>query len=235
MRRPGVVAIALVLWAASCGSTVAYTGHGRRGSPDQGLGGLDQSQVATGSSTGATGAGGPSGNGSGSLVSPSVSGMSGQSDRSGGTGRGGGAKGSPGSSAISGMGFDAAHVYLGVPTENDLNTAAHSLGLKGVDTGSVNADIAAIVNYVNTHGGILGRGLVALTYDNPTVNFETNGENQAQADCTYFTQDHQVAAVISTAATDLLNGPTFETCLARHQVPFFLGNNNLVDQQLEDQ
>ena len=117
---------------------------------------------------------------------------------------------------VAGRGYDATHLYLGFPTNNDVNRAAPS-GIGATDFGDQPSIIKAVVGDINRRGGILGRTVVPLFHDIATANLETDKNGQAQATCTAFTQDAHVVAVVNiVAAIDL---PTFYSCLAHHDTP----------------
>ena len=115
-----------------------------------------------------------------------------------------------------GRGYDRNHLYLGFPTNNDVNSAAPA-GVGATNFGDQPSIIKAVVGDINKHGGILGRTIVPLFHDIPTASLEANPTSQAQATCIAFTQDAHVVAVVNiVAAIDL---PTFYSCLAQHDTP----------------
>ena len=117
-----------------------------------------------------------------------------------------------------GPGIDAHHVYIGVPTTQDFDTAVQALGVNGLDTGDQQGDVKAVVAYINKHGGVLGRTLVPVFHDNKSLESSADPAKTAQVNCTAFTQDHAVAAVWNLAFQD---DQDFMGCLTQHKVPFF--------------
>jgi len=73
----------------------------------------------------------------------------------------------------------------------------------------------ALVQYYNSHGGLGGRKIVPITY---TANAsDPSYENDAQAACATFTQDHHVAAVITTSGD--FWSDNYAACLTHAHVP----------------
>jgi hypothetical protein len=210
-RRAAAVLCAGLL--AGCGTTVPLA---QQAQPQQG-GGLDTGGAAT--STGSTptvpGATQPGTTGSlgagqtpGSGTSPSA----GASRAPGTSGPGGG-----GSRAAAvpakGFGWDAHHVYLGIPYQDtsSTNAAAKGLGLNGLVGVDYRAASRAVLADINKHGGLFGR-----TVEPVFANFPPLPNQTGQAQCATWTQDHQVFAVVDTFYTaDALYG-----CLAKAKVPY---------------
>lgn len=208
-----VALVATLAVATGCGSTVAGVGSTNNGqSGAAGLSAPAGSSPASGSGTTGGGAGGlaPGAGQPGGQAGGTTAAGNGASS----SGMGGGQAGT--SSPVSGRGYDAHHLYLGFPTNNDVNRAAPS-GLGATDFGDQPSIIKAVVDDINRHGGILGRTIVPLFHDIATANLETDPTSQAQATCTAFTQDAHVVAVVNiVAGIDL---PTFYSCLAHHDTP----------------
>jgi hypothetical protein len=128
-----------------------------------------------------------------------------------------------------GRGYDAQHVYLGFPTNNDVNQAANT-GLGATNFGDQPTQIKAVVADVNHRGGILGRTVVPIFHDIKTANLETDPTTQAEATCTAFTQDHKVVAIVNiVAGIDL---PVFYSCLAKADTPLVSAGFVPADDQL---
>lgn len=73
----------------------------------------------------------------------------------------------------------------------------------------------ALVQYYNSHGGLGGRKIVPVTY---TANAtDTSYDNDAQAACATFSQDHHVAAVITTSGD--FWSDNYAACLSRAHIP----------------
>lgn len=115
-------------------------------------------------------------------------------------------------------GVTATQVLIGYSTSKALNGFAGSLGLKGVDAGDTQAQVQAVVNDLNAHGGLLGRKIVLKPYDVST-------SSNTQAMCTAWTQDTPVFAVV-----DAVNvgapalDDTLAACLNKASVPLLTGS-----------
>jgi hypothetical protein len=90
-----------------------------------------------------------------------------------------------------------------------------TLGGKGITTGNETGDAKAVIAEANRTGGISGRKIVPLFYERDAQS--TAGvASQAQTECTFFTQDHKVFAVL------VGNGPVDwaeKPCLNKAGVP----------------
>jgi hypothetical protein len=204
--RPIAVALAALV-ATGCGSTVETAGTGADGvagsagassgqgtTPDAGLSGPAQS-VGAGSSGQALVAGSGAATGNASLAT-----------------RGTTATGSTGSVAGDGPGVTATTITLGISYYQSAAAANAALGAKGVDTGDPVAGSKVLINAINKSGGIAGRQVKALFYPIDPQS-STPYATEAQAECTYFTQDHKVFALIDGApAADA------RACLAKRGV-----------------
>ena len=212
---PRLVVVGALSLATGCGSTVAGVG-GTSNNPSgaSGLAAPAGSSPASGSGTAGGGVGGVA-PGAGQPGGPSA-GSGASTGAVGGFATGAGAGHASASVPMSGRGYDAHHLYLGFPTNNDVNRAAPS-GVGATNFGDQPSIIKAVVGDINRRGGILGRTVVPLFHDIATANLETDPTSQAQATCTAFTQDAHVVAVVNiVAGIDL---PTFYRCLAQHDTP----------------
>ncbi|HET6908380.1 MAG TPA: ABC transporter substrate-binding protein [Mycobacteriales bacterium] len=211
---PRLVAVGALSLATGCGSTVAGVGGTSNPSGASGLAAPAGSSPASGSGTAGGGVGGVA-PGAGQPGGPSA-GSGASTGAVGGFATGAGAGHASASVPMSGRGYDAHHLYLGFPTNNDVNRAAPS-GVGATNFGDQPSIIKAVVGDINRRGGILGRTVVPLFHDIATANLETDPTSQAQATCTAFTQDAHVVAVVNiVAGIDL---PTFYSCLAQHDTP----------------
>jgi hypothetical protein len=92
-----------------------------------------------------------------------------------------------------------------------------ALGAKGIDTGDPAAGARLLIDWINKTGGVAGRRLVPLFYGVDPQS-ATPYAAEAQAECTAFTQDHKVFAVVDgTPALDA------RACLGQHGVADFRG------------
>ena len=131
-----------------------------------------------------------------------------------------------------GPGWDAKNLYIGVPTENDVATAATALGIKNVYIGDLEGDVNAVVEEINAKGGILGRKLVPVFHDNSTASLLSDPNSVGQNNCTYFTQDRRVAAVVNLLA--LMDVDSFRACMGKAKVPVFAAGQLTDDQALSE-
>ena len=206
-----LVALAVALCAA-CGSTVA--GTTAAGVPGQGGVGLGDGSVSQPfASAGTPGANGPSSSGS-------IAGTP-----SGGTGRVGTAPGATAqrvTGALStdggdGPGVTASTVTIGITYYQSAKEANEAFGGKGLDFGDPVAGSRVLVNDINAHGGIAGRKVVPIFYAIDPQSSQPYA-SLAQAECTFFTEDHKVLFVVDGApAADA------RACLAKHGVAVLSG------------
>ncbi|MHB8451656.1 MAG: type 1 periplasmic-binding domain-containing protein, partial [Mycobacteriales bacterium] len=192
-----------------------------------GLGGL-----AGGSST-ASGGGSTGGLGTlGSGSAGSISGSGGGSSGSVGTATGGGSAGSAalvGGIPATGRGWDKKYVYIGVTTEKDTEQVYAQAGYSGIDPGDTQAQALAFAADINRHGGMFGRQVQLAFKDVPTLSTAENPAPEAQAVCTYFTQDRPVIAVVNMVT--IMDGMPFRSCLAQAKVPLFSASDAAMDNQ----
>ncbi|MCW2543514.1 MAG: hypothetical protein JWM40_1066, partial [Frankiales bacterium] len=214
-------ALALLVAALTgCGSTVQYTGSATRGAGSQdGLSSVVATTGPTGSADSQITGGAPTGN---------VPGVSGPSQAGGATA---GPQSTSGDSTsavpTSGPGWDAHTVSIGITTQQDVQTVAQAAGVSSVDSGDQKADVEAIIAYYNSRGGLFGRKIKGLYFD---IKSAGNADTQAQAACSYFTQDHRVVAVY--AAALVADTPTFRACLAGKHIPVLAGGAQAFDDQV---
>jgi len=238
-RAAAVFAAAVALSLVGCGTTVplAQQNAGNPSSAAVGDGGLAGSGVAGtagGASVGAVAADGSGGSTGAAGVGPRRTGT-GSAAGAPGTAHSGSSGAAPvagaaGSVATSGPGWDAKHVYIGVPTENDAAQAAAALGLEGVDFGDPEGDVKAVIADINAHGGLFGRQVVPVFHDNKTSDLLADPSNAGQQNCTYFSQDKRVAAVVN--ALVLLDVDSFRGCLAQAKIPFFVASGVVDDRAI---
>jgi hypothetical protein len=129
---------------------------------------------------------------------------------------------------VTGPGWDAKTITIGIPTEEDIGAAAGALGFN-FQPGSINGDVKAILADINAKGGLFGRKLVALFRDNSTTSIQSNAEVVAAENCAYFTQDHKVVAVL-TAVTPL-DTDAYRACLKKANTPMMALEYQLYDDE----
>lgn len=181
--------------AAGCGSTVA-PGASVGSAANAGLGSAAGLSAPT--SSNATGPAAAAGVGIG--VASSATGVTpsggAASQSTTGTGAGGPTNVAPG---MSGYGFDAKHVYIGVGVSSDASAFAKSIGL-AIQTGNEQAQEQALIDYINAHGGLAGRQIVPVWYDVNSYQYSSDPAGTAQSECATWTQDHHVFAAIEAMA-----------------------------------
>jgi hypothetical protein len=179
--------LGLLVLVAGCGSTV------------QGTGSLtDSTSAGLSAPTGGVTAG----NGiAGGTTSAGASGAaaSGATSSSGATQVQSGSVGAAASTTVA-KSVTATTITVGVSYTENASTANAALGGKGITTGNEKADAQIAINDINAHGGILGRKVVAV-FNVRDAQSTDNVASQAQAECTFFTQDKHVAVAF------LGNGP----------------------------
>lgn len=228
-RAAAALLVAAVL--AGCASTIEPGATASVGEPTAAAGsGLDLGQPGAGAVTGTA-----------SAATGSTKGSSAPTDDAVGTGGGGGTASGPsrpvatgpdrgGTAALlptTGPGWDAKHVYIGVPTADNFNSSIAKFGAN-FNNGSTEGDINALVADINRSGGLLGRQVVAVYKDLDAVSVAANPSTAAQSTCTYFTQDRPVIAVINSAPQfDAL--PAFHRCLEHRDVSLFSTTNTDYD------
>jgi hypothetical protein len=207
-RRGALVLAAVPLLLTGCGSTVPAV----EARPD-GLGPVPSSSAA----------------GSADLAGPTA-GLPGRTGTSGpaqagGTGTTGGSPAGPiagraptgtGTPALSGRGFDSQRIVLGYTSSRDANKGLQALGFD-VGVGDTDAQVRAIVNDLNSHGGIAGRRIELVNHDFSFANYTRDEDTESQRACATFTEDRPVFAVLNTIG---LGNAILATCLAKKDIPY---------------
>lgn len=206
VRRSAAAALCVALLAA-CGSTVTVgqrtsANGGAVDSSGLGLGGLDgQSEaVSPGSATASDGESPASPD----AASPEASAEAGPDDSASydpGT-----ETSSPPTSVVS-----TKPIEIGALTKDGAGEFQKSLGFEGATTNQT-AQIKAIVNYLNDHGGIAGRKISVVLQD---IGTSTDIQTVYQTACENFTVDHRVVAVANVLSAAPAN---FYECLRKKGV-----------------
>jgi hypothetical protein len=186
----------------ACGTTVPANQLVSAGTPGgSALGGLPTAQPPTGTAAGSTGLGSASGPGGvGGLTSSSPTSPGGELPAVG-----------PGGDLANGPGVTSTTITLGVTYYQSAKAANEAFG-SSVDLGDPVAGTRALVKAINSSGGIAGRQVAMLVYAVDPQSAQPYAA-EAQALCTYFTQDHKVFAVLNgTPAADA------SACLAKRGV-----------------
>lgn len=219
-----------VLCLAGCGSTVqtrtAVIGSGGQ----NGLGG-DGGATSGASSLTPGGAGSSAGVGrTGSSASSGSLGTSGTSGTSGSLGSGSsGGSGGTGSAAGGATLGGNDPVRIGYLYSSDQQAVLGSFGASGIVAGDTKTQYTAIANDINKYGGVLGHQLLLVGYDYSTAGETSNPSDEENKECTYFTQDQHVFAVLQ-------GGQFLSPCLAKHGIPTVNGGQfddpKTIDSQL---
>jgi hypothetical protein len=199
MTRHQITRLLLVaVLATGCGSTVQVRSTSMRdgqvlGSDGSQIGGADagpgSGQQSTQSSSALPGtATRTAGNATGAAVDAPV----GQVTTGGSQRPAGAVSGWP----DTGRGFTKTKIYLGVPI-SDATTYAKALGINGIDAGDTMALYKAIVDDINSHGGIAGRHVEIVVHQFSTAQEVNDPATANQEACTDWTQDHHVFAVLN--------------------------------------
>lgn len=224
-----------VLLLAACGSTVQPGTAGLAGSAGAGLGpgapgATDGLGVPTGTQPGeSAGIGQPgaappgvagAGPGSAGTVSGATSSVGGGSGSAGQGGTAGPAAGG-GSGPVSGRGFTAKEILIGVATQLDSSSYSSSLGTP-MDFGNAKAQMNAMADEINKQGGILGRKIRLVFHDDNAATSSADPNTGAQAACEAWTQDNEVFAVLNNVA--LINNEVLYSCLAKNRTPLIFSD-----------
>jgi ABC-type branched-subunit amino acid transport system substrate-binding protein len=203
----------------ACGSTVQQRSviAGGPGTTGNGLGTLNSS-----GSTGSTLTETQAGTGTGGTGSPGSSGSIGTAGSTGGTGSTGSSgsvtPGQPGAAsgpAVNVPGVTSSTIKIGVYTAGGYSSFAKSAGFD-VALGDMGAEAKEVMDYINAHGGVLGRKLVPVIHDANIAAAASNPAAEYQAACAAWTQDHRVYAVVSPIGA---SNNTLYDCLAKYGVP----------------
>lgn len=102
-----------------------------------------------------------------------------------------------------GLGVTSTTITVGATYLTNGDAANSALGASGVTTGDGRANLEALRDEINAHGGIAGRRLVLVLhpYDAQST---LPGTTQDAAACADFTQDHHVIAVFPLSLSDVL-------------------------------
>jgi ABC-type branched-subunit amino acid transport system substrate-binding protein len=215
-RRMAMSTAFVVLAATGCGSTVAS----RPGESGLAVGAAQSAQGSLGAAPGSLGVGATASAASGPAGSPvSHSSSSGLAPTvpADSVAR----QAAVDERGVSGPGWDARHIYLGIDyvPPQAFDAAANSVGFSALTVSDDKALVTALISQVNAAGGVLGRTVVPVFYDDSTSSDTTTA---AEASCAYFAEDRRVMAVVSL--------PPSWNCLAKHHVPSAnAGNQELVD------
>jgi hypothetical protein len=170
---------ALALCVAACGSTVQQQGTVTVGGSN-GLSapGASSTGPATGLAPGSAGAapgvaGGPASTATGSTGAA-------------GSGTYGGGTTSGVQQAGDGPGVTATTINIGEVYEPDAAAADAAVGAASGNPGDVKAETIAVINYINSHGGIARRKLVPNWYN---ASLQKSVQTSAQEACAQWTQD----------------------------------------------
>lgn len=117
----------------------------------------------------------------------------------------------------SGRGYTHKEIFVGYATFKALESTGSALGLEGADVGDQEAVAKAIINDINSRGGVAGRKLVPVFYDIKFEEADRNPDAAAQKACARWTEDRPVFAAINQIIA--IPDKTLITCLAKRQTP----------------
>jgi hypothetical protein len=212
-RRLLVVAIVVLLYASltAVGVRHSWQGAGTGGQSAQGVtADLGSGPAGSGAASGPSDVGAVAGGGAG------VGAAGGTGSTGNGTARpsAGGARTQPAAGVSAQTPVTATEIKIGVITSSQNNNSVVSaFGLKGEGIGDTQAEAKAVIDSINAGGGVAGRRIVPVFVSNDITSGTYSG--QAQANCTSFTEDNKVFAVVG-AGVEI---PGLATCLAKHGVP----------------
>jgi hypothetical protein len=104
---------------------------------------------------------------------------------------------------------------VGVGVASDSDAFANGLGVAGTGGGDQKAQMQAVADDVNKHGGVLGRKLVLVPHQYSTAQAASDPSNVNAAACATWTQDNHVYAVLMPLVTE----GTLLNCLAKAHIP----------------
>jgi hypothetical protein len=197
IRRLPLAASLLVLATAGCGSTVTLQGQGQAsGVGSDGLSApAGSSLYGSGTGPGSTGVPSGSGTNSGSVLGGGQpSGLTTQQSGASGVGQPAAGTGS-GRAGVTGPGVTPTTITIGLVYITNSEAADKAFGANGITNGDDQADVRAVVDDINKHGGVAGRKLVILPYGEDGTSAQPYSVT-AQQMCSFMTQDHKVLAVI---------------------------------------
>jgi hypothetical protein len=156
-------------------------------------------------------------------------GVSGASTVSSGHGGPPGAAGAtaPSGLPLRGQGWDAQNVYVGIIVETDEATVLSHQNAISLNPGDEVGDAKAIIADLNRRGGLFGRHISLVIKDDKTAAVIADPASAGQADCTYFTQDHPVIAVVDT--TTGRDTDAYRRCFANAHTPLVAATSSSFD------
>ena len=131
--------------------------------------------------------------------------------------------GEPGAAAGAG-----GELSIGFEVDADNSSAYSAIGAAGVSSGNQTQMVRALVDWINSSGGIAGLTVAPVIHES---NVQTSSfAAQAQSACADFTEDHQVFAVVGRTS----DRDDLYRCLAPKGVPIVVQNRYLWDRQTID-
>jgi ABC-type branched-subunit amino acid transport system substrate-binding protein len=106
-------------------------------------------------------------------------------------------------------------VKIGVFTAQGFGEAASAMGFS-IATGDQQAEAKAVIGYINSHGGLAGRKVVPVFYDQSVAGASTSPDNEYARACSTWTEDERVYAVVSPVGT--VSNSLYD-CLSKKGVP----------------
>jgi ABC-type branched-subunit amino acid transport system substrate-binding protein len=124
----------------------------------------------------------------------------------------------PSSAPVSGFGYTAKEIFIGVAYDSTLSQELGGAGVGSASVGDQHAQVEAIVAELNARGGIAGRRVVPVFYDTKGMSSNNDPNTIAQAACAFWTQDHHVFAAMTYVVQ--MDNTALYGCLSKHHVVF---------------
>ncbi|HET6818253.1 MAG TPA: hypothetical protein VFH66_13590 [Mycobacteriales bacterium] len=209
MRRTRLAAaLALAMFGAGCGTTVSGNVANSAANGVAATNGLS----VPGSGPAGAGSGATSLPGGGSSA-PGAAQLGGGATSPGSTAAVGGPRGSTtypstGNPALSGPGVTPTKIYIGLVYSTNADAVNQAAGANGISTGDTRGDALAVIDDINSHGGIAGRKLSPIWYAFDSTSTQPVDQQWAAA-CAKFTQDNKIFAAFDMGTAN------YRACLHR--------------------
>ncbi|MCW2542880.1 MAG: Periplasmic binding protein [Frankiales bacterium] len=197
--------IALPVLLGACGTTVPLSQQVAGPAGNDGLGDGLSPAGSTTAGTGTTPTGALNG-----LPAPSSTGAA-------GTPTGAGVPTSQAIRSFTGRGVTATTVTIGIAVATGTDALANSFGISGGGSVPVEDIAKAVVNNVNSSGGVLGRKLALQVHSFDAAQAVANPEAAAAGICSDYRDDHKVFAVLFDVTL-----PSLRKCLAEMGSPLIV-------------
>ena len=184
--RPALLAIAVAVVTAGCGSTVVVSPTGTR------AGGQELSVPSPGSN-GAQGLSLPSaaatGRGAAGRRVFTGGSMSGSTTGAASAGTAPGTGSGPATPGRDGPGVTPTRLYVGESWDPNIARADAAVGAASGDPGDIHGETNAMIKYINDHGGVAHRKIAAVWHQ---ISTSDDASTSAEATCQAWTRDNKV-------------------------------------------